>query len=453
MIDLPLGMQAIPIPPLFDWSRYVVHDTSAEIVRAGRRVTISSRAEPWSYLLACPLLPSSVDAGARAVFAWLTQVDARLLSGGAMLACVADDGTHVISETSLSPECRVADLAVGDLANAAWLILRRAGEPATEPTIVSLRGVESFALFDDKATPDVAAALRLTAIPRWSRFYGAPDGGLATQLRYIQFTRLHEPRYVRWLEDLDVVIVPREQMSQAVYVSGLYEPCTSLVLQRLLRPGDTFLDVGANVGWFSMLAARWVGPHGRVISLEPSERECRRLREHVARNHLANVCVLRLAAGRDEGAAVLHVADERHSGLNTLKPTFMYRDVAEAHTEPVRVTTLDRVVEQESVSVVHVIKIDVEGAEYDVLLGARRVLERHKPVVILEVAGEAATAGHAERQALEDLLRSFGYAFAAIDADGLAIKRVDELTGEMENFVAAMPEVVNELAVEDLLNR
>lgn len=453
MIELPPGMQAILVPPLFDCSQHVVHDPFAEIAWTADGLMVSSRARPWSYLIACQRIEPHGEKALGTVFAWLIRADATLLSGSATLACLAADETRVTAETTLSLGRHVSDLVVSELADASWLVLRRGPEPAAESTVVSLQGLESFALLETATAVLAPATARLTPVPRWSRFYGLPGGSLTTLLRYVQFTRLDEPRYMQWLEGLEVLITPREQMSQAVYVSGLYEPCTSVVLRRLLHAGDTFVDVGANVGWFSLLASRWVGPHGLVLSVEPSQRECSRLRGHVAHNHLTNVRVLQIAAGREEGEGVLHVADERHSGLNTLKPAFMYDDVRESYTERVRVVPLDALVEREGIPRVDVIKIDVEGAEYDVVMGARNIIERHRPLLILEVAGEATSAGHAERQALERFLRSFGYVFAAIDADALTVRRVDELTGPMENFVAATPAVVTELAASGQLDR
>jgi FkbM family methyltransferase len=442
MIDVPPGVQALPIPPLFDVSRYVVHDASAEIICTADALTVASQAAPWSYLVAWRRAESDAALPDRIV-GWLIRVDARLTSGKAMLACVATDLTHIAAESSLGSEGDV-DLVVGDLTDAAWLIVRRGGRASPETTVVSVHGLECFALVGNGTTWQPARPA-LVAVPRWSQFYGRPDHDLRAQIRYVEFTRLTEPRHMPWLENLEVLIAPREQMSQAVYVSGLYEPCTSLVLRSVLRDGDTFIDVGANVGWFSMLASRWTGSRGTVLSVEPSSRECQRLREHVVHNRLSNVRVLQLAAGAEEGDAVLHVADERHSGLNTLRPTFMYDDVVESYTEKVCIRTLDHVVAQEHVAKVHVIKIDVEGAEYDVLLGARDILERDRPAVIIEVAGRTAAPRHAGREAIERLLRSFGYGFAAIDADSVAVTQVDELTGSMENFVAAMPAMISEL--------
>jgi FkbM family methyltransferase len=443
MIETPPGIDAVAIAPLFAVSQYVIDDRSAEIVVEAEGLTVSSNANAWSYIIgyrrkSMPEHPSSV-------FAWAVRVHATLHSGSATFALVANDRTHVAAEGAVDRDRSYVDLAVEDLADAAWLIMRRGAGDSSDLTSVSLTGIESFALVEAATPPSTEPPTPvLRPVRGWARFYGSPDDGLASQIRYIQFRSLDRPRYMPWLEHLEVLIAPREQMSQAVYVSGLYEPCTAVVLRRLIREGDTFIDVGANVGWFSMLASRWIGTTGRIVSLEPSRRECDRLRHHVAHNDLTNVTVLQVAAGRDEGQAILHVADERYSGLNTLKPTFMYPDVLEAYVEQVPVVTVDNLIDREGIDRVHAIKIDVEGAEHDVLLGARRLLERHRPTLILEVAASAAVPP-AIRNATEQLLRSFDYAFAGIDGERAVVTRVDDFTGSMENFVAAVPAVIGEL--------
>ena len=68
-----------------------------------------------------------------------------------------------------------------------------------------------------------------------------------------------------WFEGLELFIRPDEDLSRAVYVSGTYEPASLLAMKRLLPAGGVFVDVGANVGLYSMLASRWVGSEGRVL--------------------------------------------------------------------------------------------------------------------------------------------------------------------------------------------
>jgi FkbM family methyltransferase len=250
-----------------------------------------------------------------------------------------------------------------------------------------------------------------------------------------------------WLEGLEVLLVPGEDISRAVYVSGLYEPCTASLLRRVLHDGATFLDVGANIGLLSMLASRWVGPRGSVFAFEPSGRECARLRHHLDRNSLGNVRVLEAAAGRERGTAVLRVAEARHAGLNTLEDQFMYPEVREAYSEEVPVLAIDDAVREHHLEKVHAIKIDVEGGEHDVVAGARETIARDRPTVILELSVAAAEPGHPGRTGIEELLGSLGYSFLAIDGDTGTLRPTTELTGPAENFVAAMPEIIATLSV------
>jgi FkbM family methyltransferase len=237
-------------------------------------------------------------------------------------------------------------------------------------------------------------------------------------------------------------------MSRAVYVSGVYEPCTASVLRLVLHDGATFVDVGANNGLLSMLASRWVGPRGSVIAFEPSGRECRRLRHHLDHNSLGNVRVLEAAAGRGRGTAVLRVAEARHAGLNTLEEHFVYPEVNEAYSEEVPVLAIDDAVRELSLERVHVIKIDVEGGEHHVVAGASQTIARDRPTVLVEMSGAAAEPGHPGRAGIEGLLGSLGYTFIAIDGETGTLRRTAELTGPAENFVAAMPEVVASLSLE-----
>jgi len=290
-------------------------------------------------------------------------------------------------------------------------------------------------------TPPVELAM----VAGWSRSYGTPRESAAA-LRFARYRRFTAPHLMRWLEGLEVVIVPGEQVSQAVYVSGLFEPCTAVVLRALLREGDTFVDVGANVGLLTMLAARWVGRSGLVVSVEPSSREFARLQQNLAHNALDNVRPLQAALGSHDGTARLRIADARHGGHNTLRDRFVHETAHEIRTEGVPLMRLDDHLAAVGVQRVRVIKIDVEGSEPDVLAGATGVLERDRPVIILAVDAEASEPGQEGRLSLENRLRSLGYVLVAIDAETPMLRRIDDFTAPAENFLAAPPEVAAQLA-------
>ena len=282
----------------------------------------------------------------------------------------------------------------------------------------------------------------LAPMPDWNRFFGVPDDDPEWRARAERAASLPGPTPMRWLFDLELLIHPGDQISQAVYASGLYEPCTADALRRLLAPGDTFVDVGANIGLFSLLASRWVGPSGKVICLEPSAREFARLRGHVSRNALTNVRLFQVAAGAERGAAVLHVAESRYPGLNTLETSFMYTGVEEDRREQVRVVRLDDFLPAQGVGPVAAMKIDVEGFEPQVVAGAQRMIARDRPVLVIEVAGAALAPAHEGRLAMERFLIECGYAFAAIDGHTARVDRVNDLAHQAENMLATRPEVL-----------
>jgi len=170
----------------------------------------------------------------------------------------------------------------------------------------------------------------------------------------------------------------------------------------LPQPGDVFLDVGANVGWYSLHVAKMVGPEGLVLAIEPSPDSFAVLKENIKLNHLSNVTALNFAAWDRNGdldliLATICIAD-------TVKRD--WADPAEAWFRKPRGTVrvparrLDDVLKEQNVTQVDWVKIDVEGAEAEVLRGLRKTLMRFHPRILVE----------SERlEALTSILQPMGY--------------------------------------------
>jgi FkbM family methyltransferase len=251
--------------------------------------------------------------------------------------------------------------------------------------------------------------LTLRAIDDWARYYGGEGRSLPERVRAVRYARFDRVKAMPWLEDLKVQIHPNDDLSRALYISGLYEPSTLLTLRRLLHRGGRFIDVGANAGLFAMIASRWVGPRGHVDAFEPSEREFGRLVQHVELNGLRNVFARRLAIGKDSGTAQLRVAPFPNAGHNTLGSSFAYQDVQTERIETVEVTTLDTFTRTEGMTRLDVVKMDIEGSEHAALLGATRVLHDLRPALIVEVSRAALDrCGSSPEQVLQ-LLRAHRY--------------------------------------------
>lgn len=153
---------------------------------------------------------------------------------------------------------------------------------------------------------------------------------------------------------------------------GEYEPETKGVLSRYLRAGGVFIDLGANEGYFSVLGSRLVGPHGRVIAVEPQSRLQDVIRANLVENKCSNVRVVKaVVASRTEKVA-LKLAPDMNTGATSLFRSTKYP----LPTEDVQSFTLDEFLDTASTSYCDLMKVDVEGAEYDVFAGAQSVLKR-----------------------------------------------------------------------------
>ena len=155
------------------------------------------------------------------------------------------------------------------------------------------------------------------------------------------------------------------------------------IVRQHLRPGMTFYDVGANIGIFSMMAARIVGPEGQVIAFEADPEIADRLREHARRNSFSWVNVEQKAAWRESGMVMFERVDA------SVSPDRGVGHVVDSKNE--RVVTLDAIALDDCSPTYRVpdfIKCDVEGAEGEVFEGARRLLATPRPRVLCEIHNE-----------------------------------------------------------------
>jgi FkbM family methyltransferase len=191
---------------------------------------------------------------------------------------------------------------------------------------------------------------------------------------------------------------------------GVWEADVMKLLRSSLRPGGVFVDVGANVGFHTVLAAQLVGSHGRVVAVEPAPWTLDLLRANVWR-HGADVTVLPVAASDARGTA--HLADElgHRSGAR----------LAAAGGVAVEAAPLDDLLPDLAVDV---LKVDVEGAEPLVLRGAARLIERSAGLLaVVEFRDERHLSGEEPEEVLE-LYRSLGFELCLLRRNG-EVERAD----------------------------
>jgi len=212
--------------------------------------------------------------------------------------------------------------------------------------------------------------------------------------------QLYAERHGWWVPRWGLAIyVPYSGTARAV-LRGRFEPLSVARFRAALGPGMAVADVGANFGLYALLAARAVGARGRVHAVEPAAATVRVLEDNVARNRLGAVTVHRCAAGavRERRALVTHW----HSTLNTLYASPL---APEAGREEVDVRPLDELVP----APLDVLKIDVEGAELDVLEGARGLIAASpRLVALVEWNPSSLRAAGREPLELPERLRALG---------------------------------------------
>lgn len=172
----------------------------------------------------------------------------------------------------------------------------------------------------------------------------------------------------------------QEALGLDALLYGGFEIQEQAFVQEHLPEGARVIDVGSNVGLFTVLMALRVGPSGQVIAIEPLEENLRRLRDHITDHGLQNVIVVAAAAGSTSGMVSLNLADD---GAYTSTRMVVGRH-AIGQTTRVPVARLDSIWKEHGGKQIAIVKIDVEGGEIDVLKGAVELLGTWRPLLLLE---------------------------------------------------------------------
>lgn len=201
-------------------------------------------------------------------------------------------------------------------------------------------------------------------------------------------------------------------VDQYIYVTGNYEDMTASVISACLGEGDSGVDIGANIGFFSLLMGVRVGRTGAVWAFEPIPDTNRRLRENVSLNPGLNITVRNEAIADEDGERAMFGGTTDHSGIASLRPI---EGSTGSHSVPVRrLTTVLPPATKPAL-----VKIDVEGAEFMVLQGMRDLLASHRPDIVIEMSAHFLVEMGSSASQVDEHLRSLGYRLYVIDWDGL----------------------------------
>lgn len=262
--------------------------------------------------------------------------------------------------------------AVGVLAVGRWINFQRSSYVSDE-----LSGNPPFA-YRLATWPAIGYALLLCWQKRW---LPTPSGEAQARLRDGRIIRCNL----------------RDRTQRTMYL-GLFEPAETRLIASMLGPGDTFVDVGAHIGWFSVVASQRVGPAGQVHAFEPFPANSKALEANFALNGVRNARILQTALSDQPGT--LSLSDSDDSGAVTALQWSAGTRI------DVPMTTLDTALpDQGSIALM---KVDVEGWEAHVLRGAQRTLSRTRNVLI-EINIAALTKAGSSPEEIVGLLSEAGF--------------------------------------------
>jgi FkbM family methyltransferase len=207
-----------------------------------------------------------------------------------------------------------------------------------------------------------------------------------------------------------------DKIQKHIYLFGVWEPAITRFVTSRLKAGDLFVDIGANVGYYALLAARRVGPRGAVVAIEACPSIARVLRENVALNGFDNIEIIEHAVADRRKELPLFMGPIDNIGSTT---TVVDMATIAEGGPAIRVNAfpLPDLVCGERLRAARLIKVDVEGAEADVFDGLRNVLPTfgHRTEWIFELAPDALTAQGRSAAEIMTLFRTNGYRLYVVE--------------------------------------
>jgi len=235
----------------------------------------------------------------------------------------------------------------------------------------------------------------------------------------------------------------RQAIERQVYFLGYYyERDVQLLADAILEPGDTFIDVGANIGFVSLHAARRVGPEGRVIAFEPQKACCERMMKSIRMNQITQIEVHNMGLAERPGTLQLKIM------MADTLTTFAIDDEIDGHEVrdriEVPVARGDDIVRERIVGNL-MLKVDVEGFELYVLRGFEETIERYRPPILIEIVPRFLRRAGVDEFQLFDFFHERGYRGFGVSLTGRwryrtfrlrPVKRLEDLYGDKDPVTA-----------------
>lgn len=218
----------------------------------------------------------------------------------------------------------------------------------------------------------------------YTRNFSFPHRGLKYFLKAATSLGIANKTYIKKLHgSFFMSLNPTEHIQQQLFWYGHYEKEIGDLLKRIVKPNNVFVDLGANIGYFSLLVAH-ISPTSSVISFEPVTDLYQRMNDNIALNRIKNIKTVNAAVGEINEEKELFVSAADNLGMSSFHKPENYS----GNKDKVEVVTLDDWSKIAGLSQIDIIKLDIEGSELAALRGMKEILKEQKPVLIVEINPE-----------------------------------------------------------------
>ena len=213
---------------------------------------------------------------------------------------------------------------------------------------------------------------------------------------------------------------------------GVYEPFETALFRQLVKPGMTILDIGANIGYYSVIAARLAGPSGRVLAFEPELVNFDLLKKNITENNFTTAEGFAIAVADHTGTMTLHLSSNNkgnHSLVSTEAESAQFTSSIEVPVERV-----DNVLARKNITRVDIIKIDVEGAEPLAFAGMTETLTQPDMAICMEFYPDVLYRSGSSPQELLKLILKKGFTIYEMDENSRTLEPVTNIDSFVNRF-------------------
>ena len=241
----------------------------------------------------------------------------------------------------------------------------------------------------------------------------------------------HEYPFCTHVQEHEMYLDPSDSLRLST--NGVFEPYTTEVIKQNISNGDLVMDIGANIGYFTLIMAKGIKENGKVFSFEPEPKNFELLKKNVETNNYSNVILEKKAIGNKTGTTKLYLADRKNNIFSSGMHRIFRSDLVSQIPDPISINIIkldDYLQDLKFIKKIRLIKIDVEGAEFDVLKGMNKILDENKEIeIVMEFSSENLEDYGSNAYDVVNFLMNKGFKLSVINE---VEKRMEEVTGIKE---------------------